>query len=404
MKLRPEVKDAMRALGITKLRKHQAKVINRILDHKDTMLIAATSSGKSLCGIIPAVIRHDKLTLIIEPLTVLMHDQVNKLCELGIRAAYIDSTQSKEQQQLVYQQLKAGNITLLYVSPERLAVLPDWVIDQLWLLVVDECHCVSAWGNSFRADYLEIGDFVERVRSRPTILAMTASAPPEDWEQIAQLLGMKNGKVLQQDLYRSNLHFLKCLAPSRQEQLRLTRKYLRKYHAHTTIIFCSTTDAVKAVAKELDKDYSGDVAMYHGRDKRSEKQLLAGEEHIIVATNALAMGVDLHNVDLVILFNMPASVSELYQMTGRAGREGPSAHCVLIYNPKDYQTRYFLLQNIPEKEARRKELHRLDRLKEICEDEHRCLTNLILAELGQERDTVCRYCSTCQRGKRGTGR
>ena len=92
MKLRPMVKDAMRTLGITKLRKHQAKVVNRILDHKDTMLIAATSSGKSLCGIIPAVIHHDKLTLIIEPLTVLMHDQVNKLCELGIRAAHIDST------------------------------------------------------------------------------------------------------------------------------------------------------------------------------------------------------------------------------------------------------------------------------------------------------------------------
>ena len=165
-------------------------------------------------------------------------------------------------------------------------------------------------------------------------------------------------------------------------------------------IFCSTTDAVKAVAKELDKDYPGDVAIYHGRDKHSEKQLLAGEKHIIVATNALAMGVDLHNVDLVILFNMPASASELYQMAGRAGREGQSAHCVLIYNPKDYQTRYYLLQNIPEKEARRKELHRLDRLKEICEDERRCLTNLILAELGQERDTVCRYCSTCQREKR----
>lgn len=263
---------------------------------------------------------------------------------------------------------------------------------------------MSAWGNSFRADYLEIGDFVERVRSRPTILAMTASAPPEDWEQIAQLLGMKNGKVLQQDLYRSNLHFLKCLAPSRQEQLRLTRKYLRKHRVHTTIIFCSATDAVREVAKELDKDYPGDVAVYHGRDKHSEKQLLSGEKHIIVATNALAMGVDLHNVDLVILFNMPASASEFYQMAGRAGREGQPARCVLIYNPKDYQTRYYLLQNIPDKEVRRKELHRLDRLKEICEDESRCLTNLILAELGQERDTVCRYCSTCQRGKRGTGR
>lgn len=404
MKLRPEVKDAMRALGITKLRKHQAKVINRILDHKDTMLIAATSSGKSLCGIIPAVIRHDKLTLIIEPLTVLMHDQVNKLCQRGIRAAYIDATQSKEQQHRVYQQLKDGNVTLLYVSPERLAVLPDRVTDQVWLLVVDECHCVSAWGNSFRADYLKIGDFVERMRSHPTILAMTASAPPEDREPIARLLGMKSGKVLQHDLYRGNLHFLKCFAPSRQEQLRLTRRYLRKHRVHTTIIFCSTTDAVREVAKELDKDYPGDVAVYHGRDKRSEKQLLSGEKHIIVATNALAMGVDLHNVDLVILFNMPASASELYQMAGRAGREGQPARCVLIYNPKDYQTRYYLLQNIPDKEVRRKELHRLDRLKEICEDESRCLNNLILAELGQERDTVCRYCSTCQRGKRGAGR
>ena len=299
---------------LTELRRHQAKVINRILDHKDTIVIAATSSGKSLCGIIPSVIHHDKLTLIIEPLTVLMHDQVNKLCELGIRAAYIDSIQSKEQQRRIYQQLKAGSITLLYVSPERLAVLPDLVTDQVWLLAVDECHCVATWGNSFRADYLKIGDFVEQMRSHPTILVMTASASPEDREQIAQLLGMKNGKVLQQDLYRSDLYFLKCLAPSRQEQLHLTRKYLRKYHAHTTITFCSTTDAVKAVAKELDKDYRGDVVVYHGRDKRNEKHLLAGEKHLIVATNALAMVVDPHNVDLVILFNMPTFASELYQM------------------------------------------------------------------------------------------
>ena len=150
MKIRPEVKKALKKLGYTALRKGQGKIINRILDHKDTLLIAKTSFGKTLTAVIPAIIHRDRLTIMIEPLTALMHEQVRELKEAGVNAAYLDSAQSDIDKSVVYEKLEKKKIAILYVSPERLAYLPDWIAKQIWLLVVDECHCVTLWGNSFR--------------------------------------------------------------------------------------------------------------------------------------------------------------------------------------------------------------------------------------------------------------
>ena len=402
MKIRKTVKSAMEQLHVEKLRPNQLKPINRVLDGKDTLLIAATSFGKSLVAHIPAIIHPDKLTIIIEPLTALMHEQVEMLQELGIAAAYLDSTQSKDAQQRVREMLKKQELTILYLSPERLN--PDFIPYEIYkskidLVVVDECHCVTSWGQTFREDYLHIGDFIDRLEHRPTVLAMTASAPPEDRDDIMGLLSMQDAKCIMTSLYRSNLHFVKHAVTSRQEQLKVLKKYIKKFHKHTSIVYCSTKKAVEEVAKRLEKIYPSEVVSYHGKDKRGEKDMLSGKKHIIVATSALAMGVSIRDVDLVIHYNMPLSISDYYQMSGRAGREGQKARSILIYNSSDYHSNRSMLKDIDDPQTRRTAMDRLDAVKELCEDTKRCMYTMILSALGEARETRCRYCTNCQKGR-----
>lgn len=402
MKIKKKVKLAMEQLHIAKLRPNQLKPINRVLDGKDTLLIAATSFGKSLVAQIPAVVVRDKLAIIIEPLTALMHEQVKKLQNLGVSAAYLDSTQSKNEQQEIREMLRNQELTILYLSPERLhpECMPYEVHENdVGLVVVDECHCVTAWGHTFREAYLHIGDFIDSLKDRPTVLAMTASAPPEDRDEIIELLSMQDAKCITNSLYRSNLHFMKQMVTSRSEQIKALKKSLKKFHRQTTIIYCSTQNTVEEIAKRLRKIYPGEVVAYHGRNKKGERDMLSGEKHIIVATSALAMGVSIKNVDLVIHYNMPLSVPDYYQMSGRAGREGQKARSILIYNSSDYYSNRAMLKDIDDRDTRKTVMERLDAMKELCEDEESCIYSMILEALGETRETRCRYCTNCQKAR-----
>jgi len=404
MKIRGEIKLAMEQLQIKKLRPNQLKPINHVLDGKDTLLIAATSFGKSLVAQLPAIINHKKLTIIIQPLTALMHEQTAKLQELGISAAYLDSTQSKQEQEEVRKQLKDQELTILYLAPERLEVerIPYEIYkNTVGLVVVDECHAVTSWGHTFRDAYLHIGEFIDSLEPRPVVLAMTASAPPEDREEIMELLSMKDAKCMTTSLYRSNLHFMKRSCTTREEQKKALRKYLKKFHKHTTIVFCNTRKAAEAVAHYLDgpKLYPGEVMVYHSRNKKCEREMLTGKKRIIVATSALAMGVSIQNVDLVIHFNMPLSIPDYYQMSGRAGREGQKSRCILLYNSKDYYSNRGMLQEMDDPAMRKIALGRLDEMKELCEDTEHCIYSMMLEALGEKHPKACRYCSNCQKAR-----
>lgn len=400
MKIKKSVKEAMEQLYIKKLRRNQIKPINSVLDGRDTLVVAPTSHGKSLLYQIPAIINSKKLTVVIEPLLALIHDQVEKLQRLGISVAYLDSTQSKGDRKQTMSRLKAGEVTLLYIAPER---LETGILSQLeqhnkiGLVVVDECHCVVSWGYTFRGAYLKIGEWVNGLKKRPVVLALSATAVPEDRPQIIELLSMERVKAFEGSLYRSNLVFIKRMAPTRKSQQQELKRCMKKHHKHTTIVFCNTKSAVENVTKYLEELYPDEVMAYHSGKKHQEKEMLIGEKHIIVATSALSMGVDVRNVDLVVLFNMPLSLADYYQMSGRAGREGQKARSILLYNPDDYYTDQALIGDIEDKDAKKRAKQRLNEMKEFCEDTKHCMVQTMLQALGDTSVKKCRYCTNCQK-------
>lgn len=221
MKLRPSVKEAMKLLHIEKLKKKQIKPINAILDGHDTMVIAPTSFGKSLIYQIPAVIQRDAITIVLEPLLALIHDQVQKLQSLGISAAYLDSTQSKAERKSVMESLRNGEVQILYLAPER---LDTGILSQIeknnkiGMIVVDECHCVVSWGYSFREAYLKIGEYIDRLKKHPVVVALSATALPEDRPMIMELLSKREVKTFEESLYRSKLTLMKHTVSSRKVQ------------------------------------------------------------------------------------------------------------------------------------------------------------------------------------------
>ena len=402
MKLRKSVKKAMEILHIDKLRRNQLKPINAILDEKDTMVIAPTSFGKSIIYLLPALAQEDGITVVIEPLIALMHNQVQKLNKLNIPAAYLDSTQSKSERKAVVNDLNNKRLKILYLAPERLESDILSLIEennQIRIIVVDECHCVTTWGSTFRDSYLSIGKYIDSLKYRPVIVALSATAIPEDRPRIMELLSMRNVKVCEMSLYRSNLCFMKKDISGAANRWKTLHKVMKKYHRNTTIIFCNTIETTTRVADYLKERYPHEVAVYHSRAKGQERDMLTGKKHIIVATSALSMGVDVPDVDLVIHFNMPLSVADYYQMAGRAGREGQHARSILFYSQSDYKRNHELLKDIENKATRKRALKQLDLMKEFCEDDEHCMVNALLNALGDPYENNCRYCTNCQKGR-----
>lgn len=400
MKFKKSVKEAMSFLHIEKLRRNQIKPLNAILKGQDTLVIAPTSYGKSLIYQIPAVIQKETITVVIEPLLALMHDQVEKLQRLGINAAYLDSTQTGKEQDGIMEDLCNGVINILYVAPERLrSGILSMIVksNEIGMVVIDECHCVATWGYTFRESYLMIGEYIRALKKRPVVVALSASVFSDDIPQIIESLSMKNVKIFEMSLYRSNLQFMKRMTPTRKEQLKELKRCLKKYRKHTAIVFCSTRELAEIVATKLKKVYPDDVMVYHSRNKKQEAEMLSGVKSVIVATSALSMGVDIRDVDLVVHYNMPLSLADYYQMAGRAGREGQAARSILLYNPDDYHTNLALLKDIEDKSIKKAMIDRLDSMKEFCEDTKHCMVKSLLQALGDPYDHRCRYCTNCQK-------
>ena len=346
--------------GLSGFRVGQEEAVGALLEGRDLLAVMPTGAGKSLCFQLPAVV-HPGLTLVVSPLIALMKDQVDGLRRIGVRAAYLASSQTAAERRDVMRQVRAGMVDLLYVSPERLRESSFiGMLSQLnvWLVAVDEAHCISTWGTDFRPDYLRIPDAIDRLPQRPVIAAFTATATPGVRDDLIEQLRMDEPERVLAGFDRPNLRFLAkyCRTPS--TRLRDLSAEVRARQG-SGIIYAGTRKATEEQASWLNADSRSAVPYHAGLSsaERTEAQdrFLSGEVDIIVATNAFGMGIDKPNVRFVIHTTLPPSPDAYYQEAGRAGRDGHPSDALLLYTPSDRGLQEWLIdQDLPDVNALRR--------------------------------------------------
>lgn len=344
-----------RYFGYDSFRPGQQGIVEALLAGRDVLGVMPTGAGKSVCYQIPAVLSPGA-TLVISPLISLMRDQVDALNDLGLPAAFINTTQTPDEQAMVFAQAAAGQIKLLYVAPERLETgrFRDFAArTPISLIAVDEAHCVSQWGQDFRSSYLGIGDFIAGLPQRPPVGAFTATATERVRRDIVGLLGLRNPAVTVTGFDRPNLYFDVVKLETKYKAAWVAR-YVADHPDESGIVYCATRKTTEALADTLNQMGHPAVA-YHGGmspDAReaAQRDFITDKVPVVVATNAFGMGIDKSNVRYVIHHNLPESIEAYYQEAGRAGRDGEPSRCTLLWNESDIVTRRRLLDNDYENE------------------------------------------------------
>ena len=344
-----------RYFGYDSFRPGQQGIVEVLLAGRDVLGVMPTGAGKSVCYQIPAALSPG-VTLVVSPLISLMRDQVDALNDLGLPAAFINTTQTPDEQAMVFAQAAAGQIKLLYVAPERLETgrFRDFAArTPISLIAVDEAHCVSQWGQDFRSSYLGIGDFIAGLPQRPPVGAFTATATERVRQDIVGLLGLRNPAVTVAGFDRPNLYFDVVKLETKYKAAWVAR-YVADHPDESGIVYCATRKTTEALADTLNQMGHPAVA-YHGGmspDARetAQRDFITDKVPVVVATNAFGMGIDKSNVRYVIHHNLPESIEAYYQEAGRAGRDGEPSRCTLLWNESDIVTRRRLLDNDYENE------------------------------------------------------
>lgn len=344
-----------RYFGYDSFRPGQQGIVEVLLAGRDVLGVMPTGAGKSVCYQIPAALSPG-VTLVVSPLISLMRDQVDALNDLGLPAAFINTTQTPDEQAMVFAQAAAGQIKLLYVAPESLETgrFRDFAArTPISLIAVDEAHCVSQWGQDFRSSYLGIGDFIAGLPQRPPVGAFTATATERVRQDIVGLLGLRNPAVTVAGFDRPNLYFDVVKLETKYKAAWVAR-YVADHPDESGIVYCATRKTTEALADTLNQMGRPAVA-YHGGmspDARetAQRDFITDKVPVVVATNAFGMGIDKSNVRYVIHHNLPESIEAYYQEAGRAGRDGEPSRCTLLWNESDIVTRRRLLDNDYENE------------------------------------------------------
>lgn len=344
-----------RYFGYDSFRPGQQGIVEALLAGRDVLGVMPTGAGKSVCYQIPAALSPG-VTLVISPLISLMRDQVDALNDLGLPAAFINTTQTPDEQAMVFAQAAAGQIKLLYVAPERLETgrFRDFAArTPISLIAVDEAHCVSQWGQDFRSSYLGIGDFIAGLPQRPPVGAFTATATERVRRDIVGLLGLRNPAVTVTGFDRPNLYFDVVKLETKYKAAWVAR-YVADHPDESGIVYCATRKTTEALTDTLNQMGHPAVA-YHGgmspgAREAAQRDFITDKVPVVVATNAFGMGIDKSNVRYVIHHNLPESIEAYYQEAGRAGRDGEPSRCTLLWNESDIVTRRRLLDNDYENE------------------------------------------------------
>lgn len=392
--------------GHSSFREGQELLVDSLLLNKDCIGIMPTGAGKSICYQLPGIMK-DGVAIVVSPLISLMKDQVNALNQMGIPAAYLNSSLTERQFRVALSRAYNGAYKIIYVAPERLETQGFMNLAEsihISMIIVDEAHCISQWGQDFRPGYLKIRDFIDRLSYRPVIGAFTATATADVKTDIIRILKLDNPMVITTGFDRKNLYFG---VEHPKDKMAALIRILNRNKGKSGIVYCTTRKNVEEVCSKLCRA-GFNASRYHaGLDDEerilNQDDFLYDRKTVMVATNAFGMGIDKSNVSFVVHYNMPSDIESYYQEAGRAGRDGEEAECILLYAKSDVRTIKWFIDN-PEPnemltEKQRAEIKKRDeeRLKQMIfySTTSKCLRRFMLNYFGDRRACECNKCSSC---------
>lgn len=387
-----------RVFGYDSFRHNQQEIVEHVLAGNDAVVLMPTGGGKSLCYQVPALCLPG-VTIVVSPLIALMKDQVDALLVNGIKAAFLNSSQSSAEQALIFQQLKSNQLKLLYLAPERLMGNETQFINflqqiNLSLFAIDEAHCISHWGHDFRPEYLILGQLKRRFPAIP-VIALTATADALTQKDIIEKLQFSKFRVFENSFNRPNIWYYVKQKKNYYEAL---VQYLKQHKQDSGIIYCLSRTSTETLAADLKADGFNAEAYHAGLDKsiRDERQekFLKDDINIIVATIAFGMGINKSNVRFVVHVDLPKNIEGYYQETGRAGRDGLHSEAILFYGTGDV----IKLKRFAEVEGNEAQtkimLQKLDKMSKFCETKT-CRRKYLLNYFGDEAADYCGSCDIC---------
>ncbi len=383
--------------GYSEFRGQQEEIVGSTINGEDCLVIMPTGGGKSLCYQIPALARKG-MGIVVSPLIALMEDQVTTLQQLGISAAYLNSTLTREEKSNLAQAINHGDIDILYIAPERLlqSNTLNWLSTKdISLIAIDEAHCVSQWGHDFRADYLGLHQLKEVFPNTPRI-ALTATANQEHQNEIVDRLELNAPKRFVSSFDRPNIHY--SVQPKKNARTQLIQ-FLKARRQQAGIVYCLSRKKVESTAEWLRKQGINALPYHAGLDTsiRADnlKVFLQEDAVVMVATIAFGMGIDKPDVRFVCHLDLPKSIEAYYQETGRAGRDGNPADAWMVYGLNDVvQLRQMVDQSNASEEHKRNERSKLDSLLGWCEVTN-CRRTALLNYFGESVEANCGNCDTC---------